>query len=120
MAKPTGSKRTRLSAEEQLLERQRNEIVRRQEELERRLKQLPVVLEAQEQQKRELTERRAKEAAPAISPYMGSGTRRRNRTKGRSLRTPSRERFLVRSKTILLLAILAIIVWLLLRQIPSV
>jgi hypothetical protein len=46
--------------------------------------------------------------------------RRRNRTKGRSLRTPSRERFLVRSKTILLLFILAVIVWLLMRQIPSV
>jgi len=120
MAKPNGSKRSRLSAEEQLLERQRNEIVRRQEELERRLKQLPVVLEAQEQQKREMTERRAKEAAPAISPYMGSSMRRRNRTKGRSLRTPSRERFLIRSKTIALLVILAIIVWLLLLQIPSV
>jgi len=121
MAKPNGPKRSRLSAEEQLLERQRNEIVRRQEELERRLKQLPVVLEAQEQQKRALTERRAKEAAPAISPYMGSSMRRRSRTtKGRSLRTPSRERFLVRSKTILLLFILAVIVWLLMRQIPSV
>ena len=41
-------------------------------------------------------------------------------TKGRSLRTPSRERFLIRSKTIALLVILAIIVWLLLLQIPSV
>ncbi|MGC2579580.1 MAG: hypothetical protein WA376_18595, partial [Terrimicrobiaceae bacterium] len=69
MAKPTGSKPSRIAAEERLLEQQREEILRKAQELEKKLKLLPTVMEAQEEQKRELAKRRAASAGRAISPY---------------------------------------------------
>ena len=48
MAKSTGSKPSRLAAEERQLEQQREEIMRKAQELERKLKLLPTVMEAQE------------------------------------------------------------------------
>ena len=76
MAKPSGSKASRLAAEERMLEQQREEIMRRTQELEQKLKVLPTVIEAQEEQRRALAKRRAASAGRAISPYTlgGGGT----------------------------------------------
>ena len=56
-----------------MLEQQREEILRKAQELERKLKLLPTVMEAQEEQKRELAKRRAASAGRAISPYAMGG-----------------------------------------------
>ncbi|HEY5706271.1 MAG TPA: hypothetical protein VIS96_11920 [Terrimicrobiaceae bacterium] len=117
MAKSTGSKPSRLAAEERQLEQQREEILRRAQELEKKLKLLPTVMEAQEEQKRELAKRRAASAGRAISPYaMGGGGRR---TRAKSLHTPSRQRFAAQVKTAVLLIALVIIFLLLWRVVPS-
>jgi hypothetical protein len=118
MAKPAGSKPSRLAAEERLLEQQREDILRRAQELEKKLKLLPTVMEAQEEQKRELAKRRAASAGRAISPYaMGGGGRR---THPKSLHTPSRQRFAAQLKTAALLIALAIIFLLLWRVVPAI
>jgi hypothetical protein len=117
MAKPQGSNPSRLAAEERQLERQREEILRKAQELERKLKLLPTVMEAQEEQKRELAKRRAASAGRAISPYaMGGGGRR---TRAKSLHTPSRQRIAAQLKTAALLIALVIIFLLLWRVVPS-
>jgi hypothetical protein len=116
MAKPTGTNPSRLAAEERALEQQRDEILRKAQELEKKLKLLPTVLEAHEEQKRELAKRRAASAGKAISPYnMGGGGRR---TRGKSLHTPSRQRSAARVKTAALLIALVIIFLLLWRVVP--
>jgi hypothetical protein len=116
MAKPTGPKPNRLAAEERALEQQRDEILRKAQELERKLKLLPTVMEAQEEQKRELAKRRAASAGRAISPYTMGGAGRR--TRSRSMHTPSRQRFAAQVKTAALLIALAIIFLLLWRVVP--
>jgi hypothetical protein len=118
MAKPTGSNPSRLAAEERLLEQQREEILRKAQELEKKLKLLPTVMEAQEEQKRELAKRRAASAGRAISPYAMGGSGRRTRAK--SLHTPSRQRLAAQLKTAALLIALAIIFLLLWRVVPSI
>lgn len=118
MAKRPNSKITRISAEERQLEQQRAEVMRRQQLLEKRLKVLPAVMEAQEEQKRELSRRRAAEGGRAISPSMGRNGRRGARSK--ALRMPSRERWYAKTQTLVLLVILAIIVFLLWNTIPLV
>ena len=97
---PKGS---RLSAEERQLEQQRAEIMRKQQELEKRLKRLPAVLEAQEQQKRDETKRRAAMAGPAISPDMRRVGKRSVKQR-RSL--PSQERRQAQFRTLLFVIIL--------------
>ena len=118
MAKSTGSNPSRLAAEERQLEQQREELLRRAQELERKLKLLPTVMEAQEEQKRELAKRRAASAGRAISPYAMGGSGRRTRAK--SLHTPSRQRFAAQLKTAALLIALVIIFLLLWRVVPSI
>lgn len=117
MAKPTGSRPSRLAAEERQLEQQREEILRKTQELEKKLKVLPTVMEAQEEQKRELAKRRAASAGRAISPYAMGGAGRR--THAKSMHTPSRQRFAAQIRTAALLIILLIIFLLLWRVIPS-
>jgi len=117
MAKSPGSKPSRLAAEERMLEQQREEILRRAQELEQKLKLLPTVIEAQEEQKRALAKRRAASAGRAISPYaMGGGGRR---TRVKSQHTPSRQRYAAQVKTAALLIALAIIFLLLWRVVPT-
>jgi hypothetical protein len=115
MAKPSGSKASRLSAEERQLEEMRSEILRKQQELEKRLKILPAVMEQQEAQKREADRRRAASAGRAISAYPSSRTRR---GRGKNLRTPSRQRTAAKIKTAALLIALAIIFFVLWNSIP--
>jgi hypothetical protein len=116
MAKPTESKTSRLAAEERALEQQRDEIIRKAQELEKKLRLLPTVMEAHEEQKRELAKRRAASAGRAISPYTMGGAGRRTRSK--SLHTPSRQRSAAQIKTAALLIALAIIFLLLWRVVP--
>jgi hypothetical protein len=100
-----------------MLEQRREEILRRAQELEQKLKILPSVMEAQEQQKRALAKHRAQSAGKVISPYaMGGGGRR---TRARSMHTPSRQRYIAQVKTMALLIALAIIFVLLWRVVPS-
>jgi hypothetical protein len=116
MAKSSGSK-GRLAAEEHMLEQQREEIMRRTQELERKLKVLPTVIEAQEEQRRALAKHRAASAGRAISPYtLGGGGRR---TRARGTQTPSRQRYAAQVKTMALLIALAIIFTLLWRVVPA-
>ena len=117
MPKDTRRKASRLSAEEDQLEKQRHEIMRRQQELEKRLKHIPVVLEQQEEQRRKIAKLRAAAAAPAISSQPGRSSQRRSRGKTRSL--PSRQRTAAKIKTLTLLVILAIIFFILWNKIPT-
>ena len=118
MPKPSGSRASRLSAEERQLEEQRAEILRKQQELEKKLRILPAVLEQQKAQKREEDRRRAVSAGRAISSYpMARGGRR---GRGKNLRTPSRQRWAAKIRTMALLALLAIILIVLWHRIPSV
>ena len=118
MAKPARSaKGSRISAEERLLEKQQAELLQRAQELEKRLKHIPLVMERQEAQQREATKRRAAAAGPSISPYMG---RRNKARRGKTFRMPSRERFVAKLWTLALLLTFAIIVFMLWQQIPTV
>lgn len=118
MPKPTGSKANRLTAEERQLEQQRAELLRKQQELKTRLERLPAVLAEQEAEQRK---RRAAAAGPAISPYaMGrSGAKRGRAARNRTMRTPRRERWITQLKTFGWLIILAFIVFMLLKVIPT-
>ncbi len=118
MAKPKGSRAGRLSAEERLLEEQRAEILRKQQELEKRLKILPAVMEQQEAQKREADRRHAASAGRAISSYPNSRSGRSAR-RGRNLRTPSRQRAAAKIKTVALVVVLAVILLALWKSVPA-
>ena len=118
MAKPSGSRAGRLSAEERLLEEKRAEILRKQQELEKRLKILPAVMEQQQAQRREADRRHAASAGRAISSYPNSHSVRRGR--GKNLRTPSRQRSAAKIKTVALVIVLAVIFIILWKNIPSV
>ena len=104
MAKSSGSKPSRIAAEERMLEQQREEIMRKTQELEQKLKVLPTVIEAAS-------------AGRAISPYTLGGGGRRTRAKG--TQTPSRQRYAAQIKTMALLIALAIIFTLLWRVVPA-
>src|SRR4051812_42116206 len=114
MAKPN-PKGSRISAEERLLEKQRDDLMRRAQELEKKLKHIPLVMERQEQQQREATKKRAVDAGPSISPYMGRRSRSR---KSKSYRMPSKERFNAKIQTLALVLLFALIVFMLLRVLP--
>lgn len=117
MARQSSSKPSRLSAEERQLEQMRADIMRQQQELEKKLKRLPVQFAEQEEQKRAQAHRRAAQAGPAISSRLGRGGR--GRGKNRALRMPSRERWIAQRNTLLLILALAVIFFLLWRVIPS-
>lgn len=120
MAKPKATKRSRLSAEEQLLEKQRSEILQRAQELEKRLKRLPAALEAQEEQRRKIVKQQAVAAGPAISPYMGrADSRRRSSRRNRTLRTPSYQRYVAKLRAFGWLILLGIIIFVLWRIVPA-
>jgi len=116
MAKPSRSKPSRLAAEEHLLEKQREDLLRKQQELEKKLVRLPAVLEAQEELKRQQARQRAAAARPPISD---SRRMRRNKGPSRTFRTPSRQRNNAKIWTLILLAVLAIIGFMLWNIIPT-
>jgi len=115
MPKPS---KARLTAEEKLLEKQRADILRKQTELETKLRRLPAVLEAQEEMQRQRTKRRAMAAGPAISSGAGRSLTRRSQMRG-GRRTPRREASAARTKTLILILILAVIVFLVWNAIPG-
>jgi hypothetical protein len=117
MPKPSGSKASRLSAEERQLEQQRDELLRKQQELKVRLERLPAVLAEQEAEQRK---RRAAAAGPAISPYVGrSGGKRGRAERNRTRRTPRRERWITQLKTFGWLLILGVIIFMLFQVLPK-
>lgn len=117
MAKPSRSKASRLSAEERQLEQQREELLRKQQELKVRLERLPAVLAEQEAEQRK---RRAAAAGPAISPYVGRGSGKRGRaTRNRTMRTPRREWWITLLKTYGWLLALGIMIFMLLQVLPK-
>jgi hypothetical protein len=117
MPKPSGSKGSRISAEERQLEQQRDELLRKQQELKVRLERLPAVLAEQEAEQRK---RRAAAAGPAISPYVGRNGGKRARTaRNRTMRTPRRERWITLLKTYGWLLALAAIIFMLFRVLPT-
>ncbi len=117
MAKPTGSRRSgRASAEERQLELAKEELVRKQRELETRLRRLPAVIEKQEEQRRLRSKQRAAAARPAISP---DGTATGSRNRSRNLRTPARQRAREKLMTLGWLLLLGIIIYMLVRAIPT-
>jgi septal ring factor EnvC (AmiA/AmiB activator) len=116
MPRPSGSKAGRLTAEERQLEQIQEELLRKQQELKRRLERLPVALAEKEDKRRK---QRAQAAGPAISPNFGRPTGKRPRRGNRSMITPSRERWLTKLKTFGWLLILGIIVFMLLKVIPT-
>lgn len=117
MPRPSGSRGNRLSAEEQMLEKQRAELLRKQQELESRLKKLPSVLEEQQEQQRRLTKLRAETAVPAISSDIRRLGRRRRPAAPRRL--PSSQLYSAQIKALALFAVLLLILFLLWRAIPS-
>lgn len=117
MAKPSGSRAGRISAEERQLEQQRAELLRKQQELKVRLERLPAVLAEKEDQIRKT---RAAAAGPAISPYMGRGGGKRGRGARNGIRrTPRRERWITLLKTYGWLLALGFIAFMLFRIIPT-
>jgi hypothetical protein len=117
MPKPFGSKASRLTAEERLLEQQREALLRKQQELKVRLERLPAVLAEQEAEQRK---RRAAAAGPAISPYVGRGGGKRGRAaRNRTMRTPRREWWITLLKTYGWLLALAAIIFMLFQVLPQ-
>ena len=108
----------KLSAEERRLQKAAEELRRKEEELQRQLRILPAKLEAQRTREQKLAKLRAETSAPAISL---NGTRgpRGSRTAGKRRPLPARELQNARIKFLVLLLILACIVILLWRSIPS-
>ena len=116
MARHPSSKASRLSAEERQLEQLHAENLRQQQELEKKLKRLPLQIAAEQEQKRAYAHRRAVTAGQPISLRPGTG---RGRGKNRTLRMPSRERFSAQIKTAILLIALAVIFFLLWHAVPT-
>ncbi len=117
MPKPSRSKAGRLTAEEKLLEQQHAELLRKQQELTSRLERLPAVVAEQQAQKRKL---RAEAAGPAISPYGSRTGGKRGRSRGRTKKvTPFRERWVTQFKTFGWLIVLAVIIFMVLKAIPT-
>ncbi|MEX1118174.1 MAG: hypothetical protein WEB60_05200 [Terrimicrobiaceae bacterium] len=108
-------KSSRLAAEEKLIEKQHEDLLRKQKELEARLIKLPAVIEKQKVMIEEQARQRAKKAAPPISP----GRSRARKTTKRNRGTPGRQAQVARIKAIALLAIFAVIIFLVLRAIPA-
>ena len=120
MARPPSSKASRLSAEERQLEQLHADILRQQQELEKKLKRLPVEIAAQAEQKRARDHQHNLYAGPVISSRPGRAGSSRGRGKNRSLEMPSRQRFYAQIKTAILLITLAVIFFLLWRSVvPS-
>jgi hypothetical protein len=114
MPKPS-SRQSRIAAEEKRLREIEEDALRKKLELEKRLKVLPAVMEAQEARRREVARDRAKKGGRAISPDRPLGSRA-----GPARRTlPKRELNSAKLTTVVLLIVLALIVLMLWRAIPT-
>ena len=107
---------TKLTAEERRLERQADELRRKERELERQLHALPAKMEARRSRERELARLRVETSSPAISLNGVRSRGARQTAKRRPL--PARELHNARIKFLVLCLILATIVILLWRVIP--
>lgn len=104
----------RLTAEERRIEEQRAELLRKQRELEKRLVELPAVIEEQRKVSELRARERAERASPPISSVRSRGTRRPG-PRG----TPGRRARIARVKALSLLVLFAIILFAVWRAIPT-
>ena len=114
MARLSSSKASRLSADERRLEQLHAETLQKQKELEKKLKRLPVQLAEQKEEKRKQAHQRAKDAGRTISSRPGG---KRHRLQTRNM--PSRQTWVAKRNTLILLLALGIIVFLLWNVIPT-
>ncbi|MDX2079670.1 MAG: hypothetical protein SFU53_02710 [Terrimicrobiaceae bacterium] len=117
MARPT--RPTKLTAQERLLQQQEEELRRREQELQRKLKQIPAQLEEKRRRERELVRQRVAASTPAISLGGARATRSSRAQASRGRRLPASELQTARIKFIVLCVILATLVILLWRSIPT-
>jgi hypothetical protein len=106
---------SKLSAEEKLIEKQREELLRKTKELEERLVKLPAVIEKNRELMQQEMRRRAQGATGTISP----GRSRRPRPARRPVGTPARRARQAKIQAVALLLLFATIVFLVLRAIPQ-
>lgn len=114
MARSSSSKASRLTADERLLEQRHAEILRKQKELEKRLIHIPVQLAEQKEKKRKQAHQRAKDAGRTISSRPGG-----KRLPLRTRHMPSRQTWVAKRNTMILLIALGIIFFLLWNVIPT-
>lgn len=118
MPRLSPARSNKLSAEERRLQREAEELRRREQDLVRELRTLPAKLEAQRSREKQLAKLRIANSAPAISLNGARGPRSAKQSvKRRPL--PARELQNARIKFMVLCLILATIVILLWRSIPS-
>ena len=111
------SRPTRLTAEERRLLKEQEDLKRREAELERQLRTIPARIEQRKQLERERTRIQAQIAAPAIS--LKGRNARSSRNDGRPRGLPGRELQNAKAKFLVLCLILATLMILLWRSIPS-
>ncbi|MEI6033519.1 MAG: hypothetical protein WCS65_04440 [Verrucomicrobiae bacterium] len=117
MARPTPARASKLTAEERNLEKEADELRRKEKELERQLKMLPAKLEARRSKEKELARLRAHTASPAIS-LNGARGARSQKLAGKRRPLPVRELQNARIKFLVLCLILTTIGFLLWRALP--
>jgi len=105
---------SKLTAEERRIEKEKEELLRMQRELEHRLVTLPLAIEKQRSQFEREARERARRAGAPISP--GRAAKRPQR---RHKATPHKRARAERVKLIALLVIFATILFLLLRAVPQ-
>ncbi|MEI8294127.1 MAG: hypothetical protein WCG66_09085 [bacterium] len=117
LRKPTES--TKLSAEEQRLSKEQQVTLRRMEELEKELQNFPKRIEEKKAREREAVKMRAA-LAPAAMPMGGvRASRSAYQATRKPKKLPSREFHSARIKFLALCLILATIIFMLWRSIPS-
>lgn len=104
---------SRLSAEEELLQKQEEKLRQREKEMQKRLLKLPALLQEQQRQNLERRRAEARNGGEVISP-------RRPRSGSPAPRGPTRKRARAEQiKTIALLVVFALIIMLVLKAIPA-
>jgi hypothetical protein len=106
---------SKLSAEEKLIDKQREELLRKTKELEERLVKLPAVIEQNREIMQKELRRRAQQATGTISPGRSRGPKRPRRPLG----TPARRARQAKIQAMALLLLFAVIVFLVWRAIPQ-
>lgn len=114
MPRSSSSSASRLSADERRLEKLHAETLQKQRELEKKLERLPVKLAAQKEARRKQAHQRAKDAGRTISSQP-----RAKRLRARTRQMPSRQTWVEKRNTLILLLVLGMILFLLWSVIPT-
>lgn len=108
---------SKLAAEERRIEEARAEILRKQRELQDRLVRIPAVIEQQRAQQERVARERAIKGAPSVSS--GRARTSASRRPRRERLTPGRRAQAAKIRFFILLALFALILFLVWRAIPS-